>query len=150
MRLIGWGTLWGLGLFAVPFTAVSAVGLLFSPGSVIYFVLSLPVVVITGGAAGALGGALAAALAPFGRRGAVLARALGWCAAAYFVVLTVASAVLFLLLVPAGARPGQAPAVPVVTLIATGLATWGLALERRRAAPLVGSHRPREPRIHAP
>jgi hypothetical protein len=114
--------------------AVSAIGLLFSPGSVIYAVIALPVVIVTGGTAGALGGALAAAFAPLARRTTASAGTLAWCAVAYFVMLTAAFAVLFLLLVPADARPGQAPAVPLVTLIATGLATWGLVLERRRAA----------------
>ncbi|HYQ76329.1 hypothetical protein [Cellulomonas sp.] len=138
MRLIGWGAIWGAGLFLVPYLAVSALGVLVNPAGAGYLLFSLPVVVVTGvpagATAGALGGALAAAVAPLARRGATAVPALAGSAAAYFAALTPAVVVGVLLLAPAYARLELAALSPVVTLGATGLATWGLAQERRRAA----------------
>ncbi len=133
MRLIGWGALWGLGLFLVPFTAISAVGLVHEPMSVGYLIFALPVVGAAGALTGALSGALAAVIAPLARKGAPTHMRLVACAVLYFFALTLATTVLFLIFVPADARPGQAPAVPIATLIATGLSTWGFGRERRRA-----------------
>lgn len=134
MRLIGWGAIWGTGVFLVPFLAVSALGVLFNPVGAGYLLFSLPVVAVAGATAGVLGGALAAAVAPLARRGAAAGPSLAGSAAAYFAVLTPAVVVGVLLFAPAYARIELAVVSPLVTLGATGLATWGLARERRRAA----------------
>lgn len=133
MRLTGWGALWGLGLFLVPFTAISAVGVLFNPASIGYLVFALPVVAVAGATTGALGGGLASVTALILRNDRPSRRTLTRRAIVYLVVMTIAVTALFLLFVPADARPGQAPAIPVVVLSATGLATWGFARDRRRA-----------------
>lgn len=133
MRLIGWGTLWGLGVFLVPFVTIAAIGLIHEPQSVVYLVSSLPVVGAAGAVTGVLGGALAAALAPLARTGASTPARLALCAVLYCVALTIAVAALFMIAVPADARPGQAPVVPIVSLIGTALATSGFAQGRRRA-----------------
>lgn len=133
MRLIGWGALWGLGVFLVPFVAFAAIGLVHEPQAVGYLLSSLPVVGAAGAVTGVLGGALAAAIAPLTRTGASTPARLTLCAVLYCVALTIAVAALFVIAVPADARPGQAPVVPIVCLIGTGLATWGFSRERRRA-----------------
>jgi hypothetical protein len=112
--------------------AISTVGLVHEPMSVGYLIFALPVVGAAGAVSGALSGALAAVIAPLARKGASTHARLVMCAVLYFCALTLAATVLFLIFVPADARPGQAPAVPVATLVATGLAIWGFVRERRR------------------
>lgn len=131
MRLIGWGALWGLSLFIAPFLAISASGILFNPSSIGYLLFALPVVAVAGVTVGALGGALAAAIAPLARKGPA-ARALTRCAVLYLLALAAAAAVLVLLFVPAEVRTSFAALVPVVAVIGTALATWGLDRDRRR------------------
>ncbi|WP_282944815.1 hypothetical protein [Cellulomonas endometrii] len=133
MRLIGWGALWGFGLFTAPFLGISAIGLIFNPTSVGYLLFAVPVVAISGATAGALGGALTAAIAPLARTGQSTGTALARCVVVYFLSLTIAVTVPFLLFVPEELMLGLALLIPVVVLIATGLATWGFALDRRRA-----------------
>jgi hypothetical protein len=113
--------------------AISAVGVIFNPTSLGYLLFALPVVAVSGATAGALGGALAAAIAPLARRGQSVGRALTRCAVVYFLSLTIAVAVPFLLLVPEDLRLGLAVLIPVAGVMATGLATWGFSLDRRRA-----------------
>lgn len=133
MRLIGWGALFGLGLFTVPFMAVSMIGLLFSPASAGYLLFSLPVVMASGAVVGTACGALAAAIAPLARKSTSLTRTLLQCSALYAVALSVAATILVLVFVPADWVLTTVSVVVVVIVLATGLSTWGFLVERRRA-----------------
>lgn len=132
MRLVGWGALWGTGLFVLPFLAVAALGSLADPIGAGYVVFSLPIVVIVGAVSGTIGGALAAAIAPLARRGPTPGPALARCAVLYFGALAVVAVVALLALPPADAG-AWAVVLPVPLLVATALATWGFATARRRA-----------------
>jgi len=128
----------------MPFLAVSVLGILFNPEGAGFLLFSLPVVAVSGAGVGAICGALAAAVVPISRKANAMGPALALGATVYFVTLTIVAAVLFLALVPADFRP-WAIFIPLLTLIATGLATWGFAVDRRRITPAPNNWVPNPP-----